>query len=46
LVVIYVLNTIPHVMREQSLSPGDFHVMEDGGRTVIGVNVPRQWTLL
>jgi hypothetical protein len=46
LVVIYVLNTIPQVMREQSLSPNDFHVMEDGGRTVIAVNVPRQWTLL
>jgi hypothetical protein len=46
LVVIYVLNTIPQVMREQSLSPKDFRVMEDGGRTVIAVNVPRQWTLL
>jgi hypothetical protein len=45
-VVIYVLNTIPQVMRDQSLRPQDFHVREDGGRTVIAVNVPRQWTLL
>jgi len=46
LVVVYVLNTIPQVMRQQSLSPQDFHVMEDDGRTVMAVNVPRQWTLL
>jgi hypothetical protein len=46
LVVIYALNTIPSVIRDQSLAPGHFHIMGHDGRTVRTVNVPRQWALM